>query len=221
MSYAVLELDFYRLAITGQEYLLRTTVNPYESTPDEIRKCLVITKGDEVSEERISRVATFSEIGDGTPLPELPLAVEIFSSALYTTPFSNGDSIAIASPDKWVQLYNTPATFYCEVVDDSNPDYPVVTPSAAMQLQGFTYLPAFGRKLSFSVNGGSVFTDGLANRDYTGLPGVVFRAETHGDTWENLADATALYDSLPGEAQSLVDAYNEDRWSGDSTQRYE
>ena len=59
MSYAQIELEFYKFANPGVEYMLRTVVNAAYSQPDPVDTCLVIKKGDLTAEEELLRVATY------------------------------------------------------------------------------------------------------------------------------------------------------------------
>jgi hypothetical protein len=92
-----------------------------------------------------------------------------------------------------------------------------------MQALGFMSVPSFARGVAFTVNSETdVYVDGLLNRDYSAYPsGINFRALAHDDTWSDLGDAQAKFLALPGEAQSLVNALNEDNWSGTFTKRFE
>jgi len=219
MTYALLELEFKNVAVVGVEYLMHTSVNNYVSAPTDIRTCLVVNRGDESAEERMRGVCTFHEL---TTLPMLPLYPTRFGSVMYPVNLVNGDILHIESPNKWRKLFNAPVQFDCVVTDASNPAEVVISPTSSMIMQGFTSMPSFARKLTFKVNGNfTEYTDGLVNRDYTGLSGSLFLAGSHADTWLDLVDAQNKFEAVPGEAQTLVDAMNEDRWTGEYNRRFE
>jgi len=77
---------------------------------------------------------------------------------------------------------------------------------------------AFGKALNFKVYRGvslvlDTQVDGLANRDYTGLVGIEFRAKTHGDFWATYPLAENKFAALRAQGQSLVDDYNSDSFT--------
>ena len=222
MAYGALQLEFYRVQATPDDFLMRSQVNETLSSPEELFDCLVIPRGDEVTDEAVARVGTLAEVVGGSPLPILPSGITVFSSALYGS-FLNGDELYINSPQLWQAVYNAPPVFEAIVDDATNPNYPIVLPAASMAPYGFTdSLPAFGRSLRFKVGvTGDYFNDGLANRDYGASVASLFRTRDHGDHWATVALAAAAFEALKGEAQSLVNDYNADNWSGSSSERFE
>jgi len=275
MSYAQIELEFYKYANPGVEYLLRTVVDATYSKPDPVDACLVIKKGDSTAAEELLRVATYAELIT-SPLDALPADVELFSSASLAYMESIilvGDVVRITSPEIWTQF------FYAGVQED----FTVTTVNSSTEVVVTPTLPAFGRELTFEVwrgsskvfpvtaalwvaatayvqgdtalsTGGDTYwcqvagtsagveptwdttlgntttdgtvtwlridngvtpTDGVANRDYTAFPAVtLFLAATHADSWEDLYVAENRLIALKAEASSLVDALNEEDWSG-------
>lgn len=61
----------------------------------------------------------------------------------------------------------------------------------------------------------------VADRDYTGLPGTLFRTEEHYDTFGDETVANNKVNALRLQAQSLVQATNEDTFTGTFTETYE
>ena len=202
------------------EYLMRTTVRTVATTPTSLYNALVVHKGDKTANELLHRVGTRDDIII-SPLEELPVLVNRFSADSLTGMggLANGDIIVIEAhnlPTIWTRFYSQTTTFYAEVIDDSDP-YDVIVNDP-----GF---PSFARLLDFSVQRAAVTihdgTDGVANRDYTGLTGIDFLAEDHSDTWNSFEEADNKYESLRTQAQSLVDAVNADNFSGVEQERYQ
>jgi len=199
---------------TNTTYWLKATVetDPTDlTTPAALDTCLVISKGSITDSESIARVGSYDEIVDDLSpdyLPALPLLVNYFESGSLPASILPGDIISIAQgelPSRWV-IYEYAFTAYTAVVDALDPLNPnrvkVVTP-----------FPAFGRSIGFSVYRGATLlgsgTDGTANRDYTGLPGVYFRA-SEGITYyaKDLAAANAWRVAADSDAWALVRAYD-------------
>ncbi len=62
---------------------------------------------------------------------------------------------------------------------------------------------------------------GVADRDYTGLPGITFRTAEHYDVFEDETIANNKVNALRLQAQSLVQETNEDTFTGTFTETYE
>ena len=148
MSYAKIELEFYKYADVGIEYMLRTVVNATYSQPDPVDVCLVVKKGDVTAAEELLRVATYAELIT-TPLDALPASVNLFSSAslaYMSSVILPGDIIRVDTPALWQQYFSVGVQEDYTVVTVNSPTEVVVTP----------VFPAFGREITFTVwRGGS------------------------------------------------------------------
>ena len=190
-------------------FMLRVTVEPVNTSPDVLKKCLVVVKGDATTSEYLERVAEYDDVVT-SPLPEQPLLVDRFSSEGYG-PFLINDTIHIVSyPQIWTSYfgYTGDITVIAWNVDD--PDNPIVNP-----------LPAFGNNISFRVGSDpNVYADGVANRYYNGLPGSQFLTDDTVFEYPNFDTANNTIISAEADAQSLVDAMNADNYSGIDTEDY-
>ena len=224
MGYSQLTIGYTRQTQSGIGYLLETVVNTSGSTPSEIYDCLIVNKGGVSTDESIARVAVYNEMPSGvSALPLLPSTIRVFSApSLSSLPGGTpqvGDIIRITQtppPPIWQFIYGAAP---------SDREYEVVTVNSPTEVIVDQDFPAFGRSLTFEVERASVVelsgvSDGLANRDYTGLVGTLFRTRAHGDFWEDYEDAQNKYDSLRAEAQSLVDAYNATEFTGTTEETY-
>lgn len=228
MSYARLKLNFTKIADPDVEYLMRTVVNAGYSTPDAIDTCLVVLKGSAGADERLMRVANTTELVT-TPLDALPPTVTRFSApslaSIAGPGIQDGDKITVETPFLWRQFFGASDWIEYTVAASG-----VVTPTEVIVTSAF---PAFGRNLKFYVKQGATDLlptsglagdypiDGLANRNFSGVSGSYLLTGTHADSWSDLDVANALQVSLRGEAQSLVDALNEDNYSGTSEEIFE
>lgn len=223
MSYAQIELNFAKYSDPGVAYLLQTDIDQVYTIPDEAKTCLVVKKGDVTAAEELLRVATYTEL-ISSPLPALPSDVDIFTSPSLTlaedppgtpTTIQVGDIIRVTCPLVWRQ-------FFAAAVQE---DFTVDTVNSPTEVVVSSPFPAFGRALTYEVwRGGSRILpaavpleypeDGLANRNYFGLPGTEFLAASHADSWADYTIANNRLQSLKSEASSLMDALNTADWSG-------
>ena len=215
MSYARIEIVFTRFSDPGKEYLLRTLIDPTYSQPDAVDFCLVVKKGDSTAVEELMRVASFAEFIT-TPLEALPTTVDVFSSpSLAAAAPQVGDVIKVNSPLMWRQFFFALVQTEVVVTSVTSPTEVVVTPA----------FPAFGRELTFEVwRGASLIlpaaipyvypTDGVATRDYTGLTGIEFLANSHVDNWDDYTVANNRLTSIKNGASSLMSALNAAEWAG-------
>jgi len=218
MGYAQLTIEYKKQTPLAGVYLMETLVTTSETYPTELYKCLKVKKGSAGVEEELVDVVTESEL---TSLDELPASIRVFSSP-YLSTMPGGtpqahDIIRIqVMPDVWEYLYGaSPGTVDYEVVT-------VIDPNTVVVDQDF---PAFGRDLGFQVyRSTTLYVDvpdsGLANRDYSGLVGLYFRATSHGDSFSDYDAANNRYESLRANAQSLVDALNDTDFVGDTQETY-
>lgn len=223
MSYARIELNFSKYSDPGVAYLLQTVIDQVYTTPDNAKSCLVVQKGSSSAAEELLRVATYTEL-ISSPLPSLPTDVDVFSSPSLTlaenppgtpTTIQIGDVIRITCPLIWRQ-------FFAAATQE---DFIVNTVNSPTEVTVSSPFPAFGRVLTYEVwRGGSRILpaaipleypeDGLANRNYFGLPGTEFLAEGHADSWTDYTIANNRLESLKSGASSLMNALNTADWSG-------
>lgn len=201
---------------------MKTTVQTTGTSPSDLYDCLLISKGSASIEERIYDIATFDDIFAPTPTDLLPTEIRQFSAPsldeidpMYSE-IQVDDVIVVTNPDFWKLVFGVPATT----------EYTVVTKVDSTHVVVDQDFPAFGRSLTFTVKRGvttilTTRTDGLANRDYSGVVGIYFRARSHSDWWDNVEVADNKYEALRASAQSLVNAYNEDKYTETVEELYE
>ena len=204
-----LRLIYNKEFVAPATFLLRVTVDPVNTEPAVMDTSLVVMKGSSSVAEYLARVATYADLIT-LPLYTLPTTVNKFSSVGHGA-FSGGDVITITTyPQAWTTYFGITGDVVV-TVDATIPANPVVTPP----------LPAFGSGLTFTVTGGSViYTDGLANRDYSTLPGSVFLAADAITLYSTFDAAESMAGALAAQAQSLVDAMNVNTYSGIDTEDY-
>ena len=204
-----LRLIYNKEFVAPSTFLLRVTVDPVNTDPSVLDTCLVVMKGSSAVDEYLARVATYADLVT-LPLYALPSAVNKFSSAGYEI-FSDGDIITITTyPQAWTTYFGITGDVVV-TIDETDPLNLVVVPP----------LPAFGKGLTFTVNGGSTeYTDGLANRDYSLLPGSAFLATDAITLYSTFDAAESMVNALAAQAQSLVNAMNVDTYSGIDTEDY-
>ena len=127
-----------------------------------------------------------------------------------------GDEIQIGSgalPPIWQHVYGYSGGIHT-ITSVISPTEVEVTP----------FFPGFARNIVWDyVRSSSVIhseEDGLANRDFGAMIATLFRTRQHADRWDTFKNADDKFNALRGEAQSLVDAYNEDNYSGDIEETY-
>jgi hypothetical protein len=199
-------------------YWLKVTVgtDPEDlTTPAALDTCLVISKGSITTNEAIARVGSYDEIVDTLSpsyLPALPASVNYFESESLPADIQIGDVIRIPQgelPPRWV-VYDYALTEYNATVD--------LVDLAHNRVRVATPFPVFGREIGFGVYRGAALvgsgTDGTANRDYTGLSGVYFRA-SEGITYyaKDLAAANSWRLAADSDAWALVKAYDTAEYS--------
>jgi len=220
MSNGQLTLEYQKNNVPSVGYFMKTIMKVSGTDPADLYDCLVVNKGDAGTDEVIARVATFIEIFS-SPLDLLPNTVNLFSSPSLPGGIAPGDlihfgaGVGLVMPPIWQHIYGL-TSLTVEVATVISPtEVSLVSPC-----------PAFARNIPFqyekiSPPGTTNAVDGLANRDFSGVVGSFFRTQEHGDMWSSFAAADNKYQALRAEAQSLVDAYNEDRYSGDIEETYE
>jgi len=218
MSNGQLTLEYKKDHVPSVGYFIETLMKSSGTTPDDLYDCLVVNKGDAGSDELIARVATYAEIFT-TPLPILPDDVDRFSAPSMTVIPGGpqiGDEIQIGLttlPPIWQHVYGYSGGIHT-ITTVISPTMVEVTPA----------FPGFARNIAWDYIQASVSihsgTDGLANRDFGIIIGTLFRTRQHADMWETFKLADDKYNALRGEAQSLVDAYNEDTFTGDVEETY-
>jgi len=196
------------ITVTPFKYYFHVKVDEPLSTPDEIEPCLVFTSGS----EQIARVASLAEM---TSIEETAAVLTTFyAPSLSSTLPEVGDEIDIrVVPTLWNEIgYALGA--YTIVSEDIAGSNTVVVAGE---------FPAFATGISFGLitSGGSTkttYTDGEARRTYAGSPDIEYRTKEHYDLFDTLDAAQNMLTSLRGQAQGLVDAWNEDTYTGDDTE---
>lgn len=198
-------------------YYLHTRVEVTQTLPDEIEPCLVFSVvWPSPTQEQIIRVATLAEMSS---IPAVTVPFTTFKAASLNGIVGKiqvGDVIRVtAVPVLWgVMGYTVPT------------DYTVNNKVSDTEVEVSSAFPSYMEDIQFEVlRGGSpelsTQTDGYAERTYVGIPAAEYRAKEHYDLFSDLASAQAMFDSLKGAAQSLVDEWNEDHYSGVSTEVFE
>jgi hypothetical protein len=218
----------------AEGYFLRTKV--LDSTdPDTLEECLMISR---LTDEPLVKVATLAELSS---LTVAPTGFKTFRAASLS-----GSSIAIAdrirvynlaspsqyvAPRLWREMgYPTGCVDY-EVDDVTIPDSEV-TVSASFPAYGgrdpFDALRSIYFQVWRLVLGvwvqvwplpvGTYSSDGIADRTYAAPPTTNYRVKEHYDLITSLTNANNLYTALLSDAQSLVNSYNEDKWSTGTTE---
>jgi len=231
MSYAQIDIGFTKYSDpAGTEYMLHTTINAATTQPTVVDTSLRVKKGSDIDDEELVTVATRAQLIT-SPLPVLPADVDVFSSPslalaqigdpLAPTTIQDGDVIRITTPDRWQQFFSA----------DPEEEYVVDTVVNPTTVTVTTPFPAFARGLTFDVlrAGVSILpplgtplvspVDGLANRDYTAVPGTHYLTGAHADSWTDLTVAEDRMASIKTQAELLVTEMNTAEWTG--TERVE
>ena len=213
MSYAEIEIEYTKIRVgtsPNYTYLMQVTVDPVLTEPAALETCLVVLAGDSTTDEAIMCVGDVAEVVTaGAQLETLPAAIDRFQSTwMSSVGVAIGDVIAIDSadvPEVWTQFFGVTGVT-ATVTDNSDPADVIITSGK---------FPAFARNLVFSLAGVTGGTDGVANRDYTGITGMgmEFLAASHCDSWTGLSGADNKFTSLRAQAQSLVDELNSDNYT--------
>ena len=237
MSYAQIDMVFTKFSdVPSTEYMLNTVVNQATSFPTPVAAPLVIQKGDDTTDEELVRIAERSEIVT-IPFTPLPTSIRIFSSLslplaqigdpsdplvpLAPTAILAGDIIRVTTPDLWQEFFGVISTVEYEVATIVSPTEVTIT----------TDFPAFARNLPFEVlrDGTTILpvgdplvypTDGLANRDYTGLSETYYLASSHVDSWTDLTVAENRVTNLKSQAKLLINEMNTADWTGTERAEY-
>lgn len=195
-------------------YYLHTRVEVAQTTPSSLEPCIVFSVvHPPPQQEQIIRIATLTELSS---IAEVTVPFTTFRAAsLGPIGILVGDKIHVtAAPILWDAMgYATPTIY--EVMSGGGTE--VVVNNA---------FPAYAENVQFEVWRGvnkilDTQTDGYAERTYAGIPAAEYRTKEHYDLFSDLSVAQVMFDSLKSLAQSLVDEYNEDRYSGDSTEIFE
>jgi len=205
----ILQFDMRRLPheylADTYDYAMHLEVDPV-TIPDSMHPCVIVQRGSASLPEQVLRLATFEELYGGSPAPLLPSTVTLFTSAVFGA-FAVGTVIRVFHPEWWRSYFST-----AEYTEHTLAAGGVVTPA----------FPAFSRGLRFQVKVppatafSTDFFDGVANRVYADSASE-YRCEAHYSTWDNYDDATAKRTVLPAQGQSLVNRYNEDNYTDEST----
>lgn len=227
---AKLQLEFRRIYEPGVGCLLKTKINPLNTKPADLQKGLVVYRANPYSvQEKLLRIVTETDLA--AALPTLPAVVDRFKSATYAALVpAVGDIIHVGDipmsytvPETWKYLHlYAPGWHTYTVVDASDPNNLLVTPA----------FPDYGEAIDFYVTRPlspdvipqlTPATDGVADRDYSATPlDWVYVAAEHYDFLGPDAEyALNLIDALRAQAQSIVDALNQDSFSGDSVEIFE
>jgi hypothetical protein len=223
---AKLELDFHRVYVSGVGCFLKTTINPLVTKPTELKTALVILRADPyVVPETLLRVAAPT---DFPPIfPPLPPVITRFKSATYAALApAVGDIITMGSgsyavPPVWTHLHAYSGAHSYTVTDATDPANLVVTPA----------FPDYGEGIDFYVYRPSTLTyiipmtgspgDGVADRDYSSGALWYFASEHYDFLGPDVDPAFNVIDLLRSQAQSIVNALNQDSYTGDSVELFE
>lgn len=223
---AKLELDFHRLYVPGVGCFLKTTINPLVTKPPELKTALVILRADPyVLPETLVRIAAETDLSP--LLPPLPTAITRFKSATYAALVpALGDVITMGSgayavPPVWTHLHAYVGAHSYTVVDVTDPTNLVVTPA----------FPDYGEGIDFYVYRPSTATyiipmtaspgDGVADRNYSSTDLWYFAPEHYDFLGPDVDPAFNVIDLLRSQAQSIVNALNQDSYTGDSVEIFE
>lgn len=222
-----LVIQFDRRTLDGgaSGYYMHTKVISAE--PITLEKCLIYST---VTGEKLVRIANLQELGLLPPPPaeivEAPTEFFTFSAAsLSGSGVIPTDFIRVlngAAPNEAPRLWRE--------MGYSSPyvDYAVLSVVGTTVTVAASF-PAYAEDIHFEVRkaNGSLrwntgTTDGVATRDYGGVPVANYRVSERYDLFTDLTEAQDTYDVLVGDAQALVDSYNEDRWGvGTETEVFE
>jgi hypothetical protein len=234
-----LVIEFERKSLgtpPGDEgYFLRTKV--LDSTdPDTLEECLVLSR---LADEPLVRVASLAELSS---LTVAPTGFKTFRAAsLSGSSIGHPDRIRVynlASPSQYVAPrlwremgYPTGYVDY-EVASVVTSDYEVTVSTSFPAYGGRDPFDAL-RSIYFQVwreiggvwtriwpdpSVGTYLSDGIADRTYAAPPTTNYRVKEHYDLITSLSGANLLYAALLSRAQSLVNSYNEDKWSTGTTE---
>jgi len=228
MSTARIELTLEKIQV-GDNYLMHAYVGQSVSTPEALRKCLKVRKGSPTQDEKLWSIADYSDLYPTQVPDDLPTTVDLFTSASIPDATVNiGDKITLSTyPDIWSQFYaGFVSTYTITGVSGSAPNIELTVGSP---------FPTFGRNMTFRIYasdgvtpvypaaGVLPLTDGVANRDYTGLSGTYYLATmSDADLGTDLQVALDKQPALESQAQALVDAVNlNDDFLGTDTEVFE
>jgi hypothetical protein len=197
-------------------YLMGTEVDTVNTEPDIIQKCLVIQKASGGVAETLLRVAGAAEL---ETLSELPANISVFSSSVL-------DDAGVLVGDV-IQIENLPAIWDIYFPESAVGDQYTVTDNSNVAFGEVTVTPAFpypDKEIEFSVwrSGTQIYPvgvaanpdDGAADRDYSAVPGETeFLTGEHYDQYANYDAANNRFKALESQAQSLVDALNQDSYT--------
>lgn len=213
-------------------YLLRVTVEQPYTEPAAFKTCLVVRKGSDYLDEIPVRVGSYAEVMRNTSpvLVDLPPLVTRFSSTSMPTGnyLSAGNKIKILNiPEAWQMFFGAPLeqtyTIASNVKDTEPLQEAIVT----------TPFPAFGRNLRYEIldnadvrvyppSGTSLPTDGVANRDYTGLLGSEFLCSDVAATFRTDLQAVRTFRALAeADARLLISTEDSDTYTTVNLEVYE
>jgi hypothetical protein len=223
---AKLELDFHRLYVPGVGCFLKTKINPLVTKPTELKTALVILRADPYTvPETLLRVAAETDLVPA--LPPLPTAITRFKSATYAAlgPV-NGDMITLGSgsyaiPPVWTHLHSYLGAHTYVVTDDTDPTNLVVSPAFPDYGEGIDFYVYRPSTSSYVIPMTASPGDGVADRDYLGLDLWYSAAEHYDFLGVDVDPAFNLIDLLRSQAQSIVNALNQDSYTGDSVELFE
>lgn len=210
-----LVIDFERRAVGSPPgadgYYLHTKIDVAKTTPDELEPCIVFTSSTEI----IARICTFSELSS---IAATTAAFTTFTApSLSAASVVDTDEIRITvAPILWSEIGYTVPT-----------DYDITTVVSPTEVVVSSAFPAYATGITYNVirSGSPVWgtdkTDGEVLRTYAGTPDAFYRIKEHYDLFADLDTANNMLDSLRAQAQSLVDEYNRDKYTGISEETFE
>lgn len=197
-------------------YMMGTEVDTVNSDPDIIKKCLVVQKAASGIPEALLRVASVSELTD---LSELPSTINVFKSSVL-------DDAGVLVGDV-IQIENLSALWSIYFPDAEVGDQYTVTDVSNLAFNEVTVTPALpypSQEIEFTIwrAGTQIYPvgvaanpdDGEADRDYSTVPvETEFLCDEHYDQYATYDLANNRFKALESQAQSLVDALNQDSYT--------
>jgi len=227
MNYASITATFTKTYDSGgDDYFIETQVLPTVTVPIALEDSLLILPGTLSIPETCVRFATKTEIE--TLYTVLPATVSRFSApslALVLLGILPGDEIRVTAPLPPIW------SFIDGIVVGT-----VYTVSAVVSPTEVTVAPAFSNyavDISYAVwrTGLRIYpplptdpdaVDGVANRNYGGVPALYYLAASHTDCYgSDLDSAMAQIANLEATAQGTVNLYNRDEFTGTDTEVFD
>jgi hypothetical protein len=204
MSRAFIELLFDNRSEVDDRQYMKVTVD--DRTPETLEHCLVIRRGDAMTDERLVEVAEYSRIFI-SPYPVLSTPLDRFDTS---HGLAVDDVVKVKLPPMWSYFLGMSGTFNTTVLENVGGQYRVGTP-----------FPTFARNVQFTVNEApEEYGDGLCTRVYPVIGDTYYRVNSHVDMHTSIQEVQSLFLALQSQAQSLVNDVNRDRWSGTFRRRF-